>query len=47
MADQMRTEVEVLSHVQHIVPLLGSSKEDGMVSCLMYALMEDGSYQDL
>jgi hypothetical protein len=46
MADQMRTEVEVLSHVHHIVTLLGSIK-DGMVSCLMYALMEDGSYQDL
>jgi hypothetical protein len=33
--------------VQHvnIVPLLGSSK-DGMVPCLVYALMEGGSLQD-
>jgi serine/threonine protein kinase len=43
----MRTEVEVLSQVQHvnIVPLLGSSK-DGMAPCLVYALMEGGSLQD-
>ncbi len=43
MTDQMRTEVEVLSQVQHvnIVPLLGSSK-DGMAPCLVYALMEGG-----
>jgi hypothetical protein len=41
MTDQMRTEVEVLSQVQHvnIVPLLGWSK-DGMAPCLVYALME-------
>ena len=47
MTDQMRTEVEVLSQVQHvnIVPLLGSSK-DGMAPCLVYALMEGGSLQD-
>jgi interleukin-1 receptor-associated kinase 4 len=45
--DQMRTEVEVLSKVQHvnIVPLLGWSK-DGMAPCLVYALMEGGSLQD-
>ena len=38
MTDQLRTEVEVLSHVQHvnIVPLLGWSK-DGMASWLVYA----------
>ena len=47
LTDQMRTEVEVLSQVQHvnIVPLLGSSK-DGMAPCLVYALMEGGSLQD-
>jgi serine/threonine protein kinase len=47
MTDQMRTEVEVLSQVQHvnIVPLLGWSK-DGMAPCLVYALMEGGSLQD-
>jgi len=47
MGDQMRTEVEVLSQVQHvnIVPLLGSSK-DGMAACLVYAFMEGGSLQD-
>ena len=45
MTDQMRTEVEELSQVQHvnIVPLLGSSK-DGMAPCLVYALMK-GSQQ--
>jgi serine/threonine protein kinase len=44
--DQMRTEVELLSQVQHvnIVPLLGSIK-DGMAPCLVYALMEGGSLQ--
>jgi interleukin-1 receptor-associated kinase 4 len=43
----MRTEVEVLSQVQHvnIVPLLGWSK-DGFATCLVYALMEGGSLQD-
>ncbi len=43
----MRTEVEVLSQVQHvnIVPLLGSSK-DGMTPCLVYVLMEGGSLLD-
>ncbi len=47
MTDQMRTEVEMLSQVQHvnIVPLLGWSK-DGMAPCLVYALMEGGSLQD-
>ena len=47
MADQMRTEMEVLSQVQHvnIVPLLGWSK-DGLAPCLVYALMEGGSLQD-
>jgi interleukin-1 receptor-associated kinase 4 len=47
MTNQMRTEVEVLSQVQHvnIVPLLGWSK-DGMAPCLVYALMEGGSLQD-
>ena len=47
MTDQMRTEVEVLSQVQHvnIVPLMGWSK-DGMAPCLVYALMEGGSLQD-
>ena len=47
MTDQMRTEVEVLSQVQHvnIVPLLGWIK-DGMAFCLVYALMEGGSLQD-
>ena len=47
MADQMRTEVEVLSQVQHvnIVPLLGSSK-DGMAPCSVYTFMEGGSLQD-
>jgi serine/threonine protein kinase len=47
LTDQMRTEVEVLSQVQHvnIVPLLGWSK-DGLVPCLVYALMEGGSLQD-
>ena len=47
MTDQMRTEVEVLSQVQHvnIVPLLGSSK-DGMAPCLVYDWMEGGSLQD-
>ncbi len=47
MTDQMRTEVEVLSQVQHvnIVPLLGWSK-DGMAPCLVYALMEGGSLLD-
>jgi interleukin-1 receptor-associated kinase 4 len=46
MADQMRTEMEVLSQVQHvnIVPLLGWSK-DGR-PCLVYAFMEGGSFQD-
>jgi hypothetical protein len=47
MTNQMRTEVAVLSQVQHvnIVPLLGWSK-DGMAPCLVYALMEGGSLQD-
>ena len=47
MADQMRTEMEVLSQVQHvnIVPLLGWSK-DGRAPCLVYAFMEGGSLQD-
>jgi interleukin-1 receptor-associated kinase 4 len=47
MADQMRTEVEVLSQVHHVnvVPLLGWSK-DGMAPCLVYAFMEGGSLQD-
>jgi interleukin-1 receptor-associated kinase 4 len=47
MTDQMRTEVEVLSKVQHvnIVPLLGWSW-DGMSPCLVYAFMEGGSLQD-
>ena len=47
LTDQMRTEVELLSQVQHpnIVPLLGWSK-DGMTPCLVYALMEGGSLQD-
>jgi serine/threonine protein kinase len=47
MTDQMRTEVEVLSPVQHVnvVQLMGWSK-DGMAPCLVYALMEGGSLQD-
>jgi hypothetical protein len=47
MTDQMRTEVEVLSRVQHvnIVQLMGWSK-DGMAPCLVYALMQGGSLQD-
>ena len=47
MLDQMNTEVEVLSQVQHpnIVPLLGWSKE-GAAPCLVYTLMEGGSLQD-
>ena len=47
MADQMRTEVEVLSQVHHvnIVQLMGWSK-DGMAPCLVYALMKGGSLQD-
>ena len=47
MADQMRTEVEVLSRVHHvnIVQLMGWSK-DGMAPCLVYAFMEGGSLQD-
>ena len=47
MLDQMNTEVEVLSQVQHpnIVPLLGWSK-DGVAPCLVYAYMEGGSLQD-
>ncbi len=47
MTDQMSTEVEVLSRMQHvnIVPLLGWSK-DGIAPCLVYALMEGGSLQD-
>jgi interleukin-1 receptor-associated kinase 4 len=47
MADQMRTEVEVLSQVHHvnIVQLMGWSK-DGMAPCLVYAFMEGGSLQD-
>jgi len=45
--EQMATEVEVLTHVQHanIVPLLGWS-EEGAAPCLVYALMEGGSLQD-
>ena len=45
--DQMQTEVQVLSTVQHpnIVQLLGSSA-DGAALCLVYALMEGGSLQD-
>ena len=45
--EQMATEVEVLTHVQHanIVPLLGWS-EDGAAPCLVYALMEGGCLQD-
>jgi hypothetical protein len=44
MADQMRTEMEVLSQVQHvnIVPLLGWSK-DGRAPCLVYTFMEGDS----
>ena len=44
MADQMRTEVEVLSQVHHvnIVQLMGWSK-DGMAPCLVYAFMEGDS----
>ncbi len=47
LTDQMRTEVEVLSQVQHVnvVQLMGWSK-DGMAPCLVYALMEGGSLQD-
>jgi len=47
LLDQMQTEVQVLSQVQHpnIVQLLGSST-DGAVPCLVYALMEGGSLQD-
>ena len=47
MADQMRTEVEVLSQVHHVnvVQLMGWSK-DGMAPCLVYAFMEGGSLQD-
>jgi hypothetical protein len=47
MADQMRTEVEVLSQVHHvnIVQLMGWSK-DGMARWLVYAFMEGGSLQD-
>ena len=47
MTDQMRTEVEVMSQVQHvnIVTLLGWSKDD-MTPCLVYDLMEGGSLQD-
>ena len=42
--DQMRTEVEVLSKVQHvnIVPMLGWIKDD-MTPCLVYSLMEGGN----
>ena len=47
MADQMRTEMEVLSQVQHvnIVPLLGWSK-DGRAPCLVYTFMEGDSLQE-
>ena len=44
--EQMYTEVEVLSCVQHvnIVPLLGWSEE--ATPCVVYALMEGGSLED-
>ena len=44
---QMKTEVQVLSQIQHpnVVQLLGSST-DGASPCLVYALMEGGSLQD-
>jgi len=47
LTNQMMTEVQVLSQVQHpnIVQLLGSSM-DGVAPCLVYALMEGGSLQD-
>ena len=47
MIEQMQTEVQTLSTVQHpnIVQLLGSST-DGEEPCLVYALMEGGSLQD-
>ena len=43
----MRTEVQVLSQIQHaiIVPLPGWST-DGAAPCLVYALMEGGSLKD-
>ena len=45
--EQMRTEVQVLSHVQHpnVVQLLGWSN-DAEASCLVYALMQGGSLKD-
>ena len=44
--EQMYTEVEVLSRVQHpnIVPLLGWSEEGA--ACVVYALMEGGSLEE-
>ena len=44
--EQIYTEVEVLSCVQHvnIVPLLGWSEE--ATPCVVYALMEGGSLED-
>jgi serine/threonine protein kinase len=44
--EQMYTEVEVLSRVQHpnIVPLLGWSEE--ATPCVVYALMEGGSLEE-
>ena len=47
LREQMQTEVQVLSQVQHpnVVQLLGCSN-DAEAPCLVYALMQGGSLKD-